>query len=564
VAGATPVNQFTLPALTSGQWNIVTINDGANLSSSIKSIRLYCVSDPGTVTLTIDDIICCKAASSASCLTLNSLISSDGATWYAVKTINGTAVVLDTGGPASTTAGVWSGTTGSIALSILAPLSRSASGTGGANITDTFNNATSGTLASPITISGGWDTTAMTTQSGYTVFDAVSTTSTVGLVIGCDYVTLDHLIFTRFNTALNLNGTTKMGYTLTNCTFTNAAGLFTLPSHSMTITSCKFLNLVGGISIPQTTNYNTDGTAYNISSCTMVGNTSGDGFTVPANVGSPAITIHDCAVKASTTGSTNGFNISSPCIFYNNASNDNASGSTAVGFLFQSANDIIGYNLTAHNNSGAQVQLNNASVEIYTLDTNFNLGTQIKFVSGSGGQAVVYSWTQNGTATLYSLGDLATGETSGNVIFSHRENATAADNSVYSDYGKITTTGITGESGSGIAWKLSPSANAFQNSPLRVNVGRIPCPANVQTTITYYAQMSASSGINGQFRICGGRYPGIGSPGTDVTTAVSGTSWTQYSLVVTPTENCVFDVFFEAWGTSTLSATVSGPVTLIQ
>jgi hypothetical protein len=328
----------------------------------------------------------------------------------------------------------------------------------------------------------------------------------------------------------------------------------------MTITSCKFLNLVGGISIPQTTNYNTDGTAYNISSCTMVGNTSGDGFTVPANVGSPAITIHDCAVKASTTGSTNGFNISSPCIFYNNASNDNASGSTAVGFLFQSANDIIGYNLTAHNNSGAQVQLNNASVEIYTLDTNFNLGTQIKFVSGSGGQAVVYSWTQNGTATLYSLGDLATGETSGNVIYSHRENATAADNSVYSDYGKITTTGITGETGSGIAWKFSPSANAFQNSPCRINVG----PANVQTTITFYAQMSASSGISGQFRIFGGRYPGIGSPGTDVTTAVSGISWTQYSLVVTPTEATVFDVFFEAWGSSTLSATVSGPVTVIQ
>jgi hypothetical protein len=564
-AGATPVNQLTLPALTSGQWNLVTIDNGANFGASILSIRLFAISDPGTVTLTFDDILACKASSSAA-LTLSSLIASDSATWYGIKSINGTAVVLDTGGTASaqTAKGVWSGTTGSLALSILAPITRSASGTGGVSITDTFNNAASGTLASPITLSGGWDSTAMTTQSGLTVLDGVAATATVGLTIGCDFVTLDHFVFTRFNTAINLNGSTKKGYTLSNFSITDAAGLFTLPSHAVTFNTCNILNSIGGLSIPQSTNYNTDGTAYSLAFVTMIGNTSGDSITVPASVGSPAITIHDCSVKGSTTGNTNGFNISSPCVFYNNTSNDNASGSTAVGFLFQNANGIIATNLQGRNNSGAQLQINNATVEIYTLDTNFNLGTQVKLVGSSEGQAVIYSWTQNGTATKYSLGDPASGETSGNVIFSHRENATAADNSIYSDYGTVTTTGVTGESGSGIAWKLSPSANAFATSPLRLNVGKIACPANSTTYVTYWTQASAASGISGQLRVVGGRYPGVGSPGTDITAAVTGTAWAQTTLSFTPTETCVVDVFMETWGSSTQTMTVSGPVVISQ
>jgi len=565
-AGVTPVNQLTLPALTAGQWNLITIDNGANFGASILSIRLFAVSDPGTVTITLDDIIACKAATAVNCLTLNSLISSDGGTTlYGIKSINGTAVVLDTGGTASaqTAKGIWSGTTGSLPLSILAPLTRSAAGTGGLAIVDTFNNAASGTALSPITISGGWDSTAMTTQSGLSVLDGVSALATVGLVIGCDFVTLDRFVFTRFNTPINLNGSLKKGYSLTNFTITDCGGLFTLPLHAVNFGTCKILNSIGGLSIPQTTNYNVDGTAYSLAFVKMIGSTSGDGITVPANVGSPAIVIHDCAVLGTTTGNTNGFNISSPCIFYNNTSNDNASGSTAVGFLFQNMNDFIAYNLQGRNNSGAQVQLNNAYVEIFQLDTNFNLGTQVKFVSGSEGEAIIYSWTQNATAPKFSLGDLATGETSGNIIAAHREGGLVANNSIYSDYGTVTTTGVVGQSG-GSGWKLSPNANAFASSPLRLNVGKVPCPAGIPTTIKYWAQLSSAAGISAQLRIAGGRYPGVGSPGTDIVAAVAGTAWTQYSLTFTPGENCVVDVFFETWGSSSLTATVSGPVTITQ
>lgn len=561
-SGNTAVDQLTLPALTANKWHCITIDKGANFGSTIQSIRMWAVSDPTTVTLTIDDVIACKAASNAACLTLNSLISSDNGTWYAIKSINGTAVRLDTGGPASaqSAVGIWSGTTGSTAMSILNPLTKSASGSGGAPITDSFNNAASGTANNPITISGGWDTTNMTTQNGLTYLDGVLD-GTTALTIGCDYVVLDKFVLGRFTTNLALNGSTKKGYRLSNFTITNAGGLFTLPSRAMTFDTVKVLNSIGGLSIPVTTNYYSDQVAYDLGSVVIIGNTSGDGITVPANVGSPNIKIHDCSVIGTTTGNTNGFNIQSPCIFYNNTSNDNASGSTAVGFLFQNVNGMVAYNLQGRNNSGAQVQLNNAKVEIYSLDTNFNLGTQIKFVTGSEGEAVVYNWTQNGTATKVSLGNPATGETSGNVVYSHREGGVATQNTIYSDYGTITTTGITGQAG-GMAWRLSPNAAALASSPLRMDVAKVPCLAGVTTTIKFWGKLSASSAISAQLRVFGGRYPGIGSPGTDTTVAVSGTAWTQYSITVTPSENCVVDVFFEVWDTTSQTGTISGPVVI--
>lgn len=554
-AGNTVLDSLTLPALAAGVWQAITLDKGSAFSAtSIAAVRLHAISDPGTVTLTIDDVVACKAPASG--LTLNSLISSGDGVWYAVKSINGTAVRLDTGGAASaqTAVGLWSGTTGSSALSVLNPIAIA--------VADTF--ATTGTAGNPITISGGWDSSAMTTQSGYTILDA-QRSGTTALTLTADYITLDRIGIARATTAINLNGSTKKGYSFSNMFISNCAALFTLPSRAMTFNVVNITNSIGGLSVPFTTNYNTDGAAYNIGAVKLIGNTSGDGITLPANLGSPAATIRDCVVNGSTTTGAIGFNIQSPCVFYNNTSNDNPNGSTSSGFFFQNVNGMVAYNLQARNNSEAQVKVNNASMEIYGLDTNFNLGTQIKFVQGSEGQVVVYNWTQNGTATKVDLGNPAAGQTGGNFVASQKEGGTAANNSIYSDQGVVTTAGVVGQPGSGIAWKLSPNANAFASSPLRLNVGKFACPANIPTMIMFWAKASAASGINGQLKVSGGRYAGVGSPGTDVvSTAISGTGWVQYSVTFTPTENCVVDVFAEVWGSSSQSITVSGPIVVSQ
>ncbi|MBX9666768.1 MAG: hypothetical protein K2X93_04075 [Candidatus Obscuribacterales bacterium] len=166
-------------------------------------------------------------------------------------------------------------------------------------------------------------------------------------------------------------------------------------------------------------------------------------------------------------------------------------------------------------------------------------------------------------AALFSLGNPSSGRTAGRSLVSKRHLGDPSKNNIYSDYGLITTDGAESYNGSGLGWKFQPNANAFASSPLRLLVSRVPCAANVQTTITFYAKLSAA-GVTARYRVIGGRYAGVGSVGSDVIANVTATSWTAHNLIFTPTESCVVEVFFEAWGSTTVSATVSGPITLAQ
>jgi hypothetical protein len=554
--GNTVVDSITLPALAAGVWQAITLDKAAFMGATINAIRLHAISDPGTVTLTIDDVVACKAASAANSLSLNSLISSDGSVFYAVKSIDsaGTSVRLDTGGAASaqSAVGIWSGTTGSLPLSILNPINTA--------VADTFN--VSGAAGNPITISGGWDSVAMTTQSGYSVLDS-QRSGTTALTLTADFITLDRIGVARATTAINLNGATKKGYSFSNMFISNCAALWTMPSRAMTFNIVNITNSIGGLSIPASANYSADAAGYSLGFVKLIGNTSGDGITVPPNIGTPAPIIQNCSVMGNTVAGANGFNIQSPCVFYNNTSNDNPAGTTSSGFFFQNANGMVAYNLQARNNSEAQVKIGNASIEIFGLDTNFNLGTQVKFVSGQEGQASIYSWTPNATATKFNLGNPATGQTGGNVISSQKEGGTAGNNNIFSDYGTVTTNGVVAQPGSGIAWQLSPNANALAGSPLRLNVGKVACPANATTTITYYAKLSAA-GPTARLKVFGGRHAGVGSAGTDITVSIAGTTYAQYAISVTPTEACVLDIWAEVFGSTTQSLTVSGPIVVSQ
>ena len=554
--GNTVVDSLTLPALAAGVWQAITLDKAANMGATINAIRLHAISDPGTVTLTIDDVVACKAAPSANSLSLNSLISSDGSVFYAVKSIDsaGTSVRLDTGGAASaqSAVGIWSGTTGSLPLSILNPINTS--------VADTFN--VSGAAGNPITISGGWDSLAMTSQSGYSILDS-QRSGTTALTLTADFITLDRIGVARATTAINLNGATKKGYSFSNMFISNCAALFTLPARAMTFNIVNITNSIGGLSIPASANYSADAANYNLGFLKLIGNTSGDGITVPPNIGSPAPVIQNCSVMGNTVAGANGFNIQSPCVFYNNTSNDNPAGTTSSGFFFQNANGMVAYNLQARNNSEAAIKIGNASIEIFGLDTNFNLGTQVKFVSGQEGQASIYSWTPNATATKFSLGNPVAGQTGGNVISSQKEGGTAGNNNIFSDYGTVTTNGVVAQPGSGIAWQLSPNANALPGSPLRLNVGKVACPANATTTITYYAKLSAA-GPTARLKVFGGRHAGVGSAGTDITVSIAGTTYAQYAISVNPTEACVVDIWAEVFGSTTQSLIVSGPIVVSQ
>ena len=130
--------------------------------------------------------------------------------------------------------------------------------------------------------------------------------------------------------------------------------------------------------------------------------------------------------------------------------------------------------------------LNNADVEIYGLDTNTVGGSvvpQISIPNNVSGRAVVYDWTQYTggapAAVLTKLGSPGTGRTAGNSVSSQKVGGVAANNTTYTDNGTITTTGVVGQPGTGIAFKLTPDTDALSGNPLSIIVGKIACPANV-------------------------------------------------------------------------------------
>ena len=95
-AGAVSVHSFTLPLLGDGVWTALVFDTAAALGSSIQSIALYALLDPGYPTIAIDNVIACKAASAADSLTHHSLISKNTGDepWMAIDSINGTTIKL--------------------------------------------------------------------------------------------------------------------------------------------------------------------------------------------------------------------------------------------------------------------------------------------------------------------------------------------------------------------------------------------------------------------------------------------------------------------------------------
>jgi hypothetical protein len=167
-AGATVVNSVNIPALASGEWHKVVIDTGGTLGSAILSVSLSASSDPGSLTVFLDNILACKAASAADSLTHRSLIRKTGSSdaWFSIESIDDTTVILS-GVSLSTAAkstlinGKYWGSTATVGLDKREPIVLSSQ--------QTFSTNTSGNPnTSYITISGGWDTTNMSTQTDRT------------------------------------------------------------------------------------------------------------------------------------------------------------------------------------------------------------------------------------------------------------------------------------------------------------------------------------------------------------------------------------------------------------
>jgi hypothetical protein len=237
--GATAVNTINVPNLAVlNQWLPVTVNTGAALGSSIRSIAFYVNTDNAAQTFLINNIIACKASSAADSLSLTSLISknrSDDA-WYGLQSISGTRVMLDNLNytrPIDTNARGYSHSSGTETVTtykretIKFPIATS-SETG-------INNGIgdSGTPTSYITLSGGWDRTNMSTQTLDTWADGQNGFGTLIYKNGGNYIIFDKLYGARFYSVFyDFNGSndyTNIGGSCCTSLFkaVNTAGDFT-------------------------------------------------------------------------------------------------------------------------------------------------------------------------------------------------------------------------------------------------------------------------------------------------------------------------------------------------
>lgn len=174
-AGDVAVDTFAIETnetMITGYWPIY-VDKGSALGSAIRSISIWALSDPGTVTIHIDNISTVKAKGSSQTdnLNLTSMISPgpDGP-WWAIRGISGTTVTLEwyPGSEAGVQTNGWAGTTGSYDLYKWEVVRvRQIVGAFGQN--DAVQD--SGAAGVPITMSGGWNRSDMSAQDSETWLD---------------------------------------------------------------------------------------------------------------------------------------------------------------------------------------------------------------------------------------------------------------------------------------------------------------------------------------------------------------------------------------------------------
>lgn len=278
--GDVSVHTIPIPATgsISGLFMVVTHDFGSNLNSAIQSVAVYQDTNVAGYTVALDNIIACKASSSADSLTLSSVIGkvhnlswqastsyatndkrcpttakrrgfqyqattggtsgstepvwpevygetvSDGSvvwtnigvadTWYSIRSISGTTLILD--GGANTRVGTgrgYHGDTETIATYKREPYRWIDTG---------WAPGLSGTANSRITLSGGWDSSTMSSQDGETWLSAEN-----GRVVGVNlasgsrqFWTVNSMSFSRYSDAISAYSDN----TFQNCHFISPNG----------------------------------------------------------------------------------------------------------------------------------------------------------------------------------------------------------------------------------------------------------------------------------------------------------------------------------------------------
>lgn len=538
--GATPVDSFQIPHnLVASRWYPITINKGSALGSAIQSVALYIDIDFGAATILLDNILACKSVASADSLTLRSLIGKGpaGELYFPIRSINGTTIKLDSNSNSSfgSTPRGYSGATESVDCSkreciIFAPSDTS---TAWGNVQE------SGTSGNPITYSGGWNRTDMSTQTGVTYIDCL--TSQVPLLNTLNFNNVEKLVAVRPSIG---------GQSGTDCVWTDCGAIgsgnspFSLVNARITVAGTIFA-----------------------AACNST-----------MNLGSPTLSLQNAIALSTqagigiTLGTTSGSTIKhTGTLKANNCSSNGCSlaGSGQYGDLTTSGNGSSGVltsgstgkqtvqSLTAVGNTGYALSANAQTyLTINGLNTSGNTSGVINFAGTNNSHIIIRNATYaEGT---FHNGTIDTG--SGAILQVHNDNApnvhfTKTDGGI-----TRSETGADRRTASGIAWRLSPTSSTIRTAlyPLRQRLTFFKLLSGIPKDIKVWVKRTTSAVISGRLICPKGQIAGISTDQIANASAADGV-YEQLSLTLTSSEDGIVEVFCEAWGGTTDSMYIDDP-----
>ena len=540
-AGATAVNTFNVENLTVlNRWTPITIDLATNLGASIQSIGFYVNTDNGAQTFLLSNIIACKASSSADSLNLCSLIgkNTSGETWCGIQSINGTRVMLDTGGQwGPVTIGLSSiqipgyyGTSETITTykreTIKVPLAATATAQSSLlNFQRGGVAPQSAGVGNPIVYSFGWNRTNMSTRTGESWFDGRNGFgySNYAYYLTGGNITVDRLGYVRFYYGLFIPGcmySVVTNYHGNNC---DQYGLYAREHRNVTYDTiyCCY-NSLGGVfafsQVGQTTfrnmvicsNNSAGFTYYNSMSNTL------DNFTIKNNInGISIIQSHNLSANSGTISDSWQYGIDNNGLGYGN--------------IFK--NTTLSTNTTASTRS-------NVGGPSYFINSSLNDTTEVAIASpGYGNNSKVFSHNHDQTNNLHYI---------------------------WCDYGLIYSTTSVRYTNNGIAWAMAPTHGSVRyiGFPLDLSVATVAVSANSQVTVKAWMRRT-NIGLVMRLRVKGGQIAGVANDVTGYMTGASADTWEQVSISFTPTESGVVEILAECWGGTTFTGYVDD-LTIIQ
>lgn len=536
-------------------WERMYYDKGAALGASIQSIALYATADPGTIEVWLDNINATKAAGN-DCLNLTTLIGknngADGG-WYPIRSINGTSVIIDTAnvaasGAASSAPGFY-GTTSTETGYIRKPIRiEVAPSTAWGTIQDT------GTVGNLITFSGGWNTTDMSTQTGDTYVDSGAE---VGYMFSMrTYTKVDKINPVRFNVGFYYNGASNWSL------------------GEVRPVQCQFAV------------YEISAEDINVETVRSNGCTSVLNLTSGRHIRIGTVEAYNCAYSTSFIDSVLYLGASSSVVIGVRIESLTVKGTYALGWSWTQGAVIIGLEIWAADIQYAKGSGNYGGMaDMGLVDYKFGM---MSFTNNSnnfflaGGHGVIQSLTVASPTQTTSLG-FATYSTqnphfgihrvlassiSGTVtygngvfqpcdgwVFFRNYNGVSGDHRGIYDAGlgarMYSETGANRHTASGVGWRID-CLNADYDStfPIRLKLASVVLEKDVQSALRLFVNRS-SVNINARLCVYADEVNGVSY--TSDTISVAAGSWEELSLLVTPTEHEMLDVWLEIWGGSTHS-----------